>query len=358
MPPITILVAQTTGDILAESIAEGIRRRTDVTLSFDRVVPVPDLCALMERTENCPDVAILIGLKGELDEYSNELLGTHPSIVVARIVIGSELVHLDLRQIDLQELIISSRGLFRRHVAIPEQRLTEYLVVSDHSTTVSGGNRLGLLEIQRSHTMLDEALAWLDAVLRLHLERTAGPGNDLPGLSVSRATIERLLLNTSDEFGPELHDARLAVESANTDLMRALEDAEPLADPVADLYKGLKLTTQDIEAFLLCLAPELDTKYQRVYGFINDDLGRRNASLGLITSVLGNALTTRIGLANTDGFLRWRLVGTNGKSFPYGDDPLRVDPTLVAWLLGNRSVSVIHTLPRWCFRSRGWVRAG
>jgi hypothetical protein len=324
VPPITILVAQTSGDILAESIAEGIRRRTDVTLSFDRVVPVSDLWAFMERTENCTDVVILIGLKGELDKYSNELLGKHPSLVVARIVIGSELVHMDLRQIDLQELIISACGLFRRHVVIPEQRLTEYVVVSDHSTAVSGGNRLGLLEIQRSHTMLDQALAWLDAMLRLHLERTASPGNDVPGLSVSRATIEQLLLNTSDEFGPELHDARLAVESANADLMHALEDAEPLTDPLADLCKGLELSTQDIKAFLLCLAPEFDTKYQRVYGFINDDLGRRNASLGLITSVLGNALTTRIALANTDGFLRWRLVGTHGNSLPYGDDPLRV----------------------------------
>src|SRR5207249_2475174 len=90
----------------------------------------------------------------------------------------------------------------------------------------------------------------------------------------------------------------------------------------------------------------------------NDDLGRRNASLGLITSVLGNALTTLIALANTDGFLRWRLVGTHGNSLPYGDDPLRVDPTLVAWLLGNRSAILRDPHLAEIVLPEPWVGAG
>ena len=275
--PLTIVVAQVSQDILAELIAAGISETSDVALCPDGVVPIGQLSALLQRQERRPDVVILVGLDGELEAYSNELLASYPSIVVVRIVIGSEVVHMEFRQIDLHTLITTACGLFRRHGISPEQRLANYKVVSDCSTASPG--QVCLVEVQRGCTVLDRALVWIDALLRLHLKHTAGPGNDLPGLTLSRATIERLLLDAPEKSDAELGAARQSVESASKNLLRAIEESEPRVDPLGDLCKSFELTSPEIEAFLICLAPELDTKYQRVFGFMNDDLSRRNPTL-------------------------------------------------------------------------------
>lgn len=338
MAQISILVAQTTEDILAQSIAEGIRHRGDVALSFDRVMPIRELFILLNQRDSvCPDVVILIGPGTELSEHANKLLENYPSIVVVRIAIGSEVAHMDLRQLDLNELIVSACGLFRRHGAWLEQRLTAYKVVPDHNAATLGEMGLGLVEVQRHRrTMLDKSLIWLDTVLRLHLERIPNTDNDMPGLSVSRTTIENLLQDASCKPDSEFYDTRCAVESARDDLMRSLEESEPGKDPLVDLCKNFELTPLEIDAFLLCLAPELDAKYQLILGFMHYELGRRNTSLGLIASILGETLPTRMALAKSDTLLRWRLVATPDHSLPHADDLLRVDPTLVSWILGNR----------------------
>ena len=340
MTPI-IVVAQTTEDILAELIAESISRRSDVDMVCDKAVLIHELFTVLSKRERPPNIVILVGRDGELAEYSNELLASYPSIVVARIVIGSEVVHMDLRQVDVDELILSMCGLFQWHGGSSEQRLIEYKVVPDHSAAATGEVHPGLVEVKQQHTVLGKALVWLDALLRLQLERASGPGNDLPGLSVSRTTIERLLQGDSCETDVNLDEAQLTVDSASADLMSAIESSNSAEDSLVALCHGLEFTSLEIRAFVLCLAPELDAKYERIFGFMHDNLGQRNATLGLIASLLGEALQTRTALANSSLFTHWRLLGTHGDSFPYGDDPLRVDPVLVSWILGNRS-AILH----------------
>jgi hypothetical protein len=339
--PIAILVAQTKQDILAESIAEGIKRSIDVDLACERVILIHELFALLSESKNPPNIVILVGSDKELAEYSNELLASYPYIVVARIVVGSELVHIDLRQVDLQELILSVCGLFRRHAASSEQRSTQYKLVPNHFATAKGDVRMGLVEIKRQHTVLGKAMVWLDALLRLQLERTSGPGNDLPGLSVSRITIESLLQCDSSEINANLEEQQHSVDSAGNELILAIKEAQSSEEPLAALCKGLELSSVETQAFVLCLAPELDSKYERIFGFIHDNLAQKNATLGLIALLLDEALQTRIALANSSLFKRWRLLGTQGDCFPHGDEPLRVDPDLISWIFGNRS-AILH----------------
>lgn len=175
-------------------------------------------------------------------------------------------------------------------------------------------------------------LAWIDATLLRHDERNPLTAGDHPGLSRDAATVRRLL---SPVIAP--NDTETAARSAADDeraLMQAVEDGDD-NDPIAQLYRRLQLTPLEFQAVLLCLAPEIDAKYQTLFGILNDDLhGRRSVTLGLLCRLLGDPVDVRQALEDAGHLTRWRLLD-HGAAFPHADEPLRLDPLVVAWLFGQ-----------------------
>ena len=47
------------------------------------------------------------------------------------------------------------------------------------------------------------------------------------------------------------------------------------------LARAAALTEQDVEFLVICLLPDLDTRFERLYGYLNDDVTRRRATVGL-----------------------------------------------------------------------------
>jgi hypothetical protein len=181
--------------------------------------------------------------------------------------------------------------------------------------------------------LLAHALAWIDATLLRHHRRHPPTATDLPGLARSAGSVESALVPrvvTPASAAERMPDA---TESATRELMAALEQADP-TEPLAALYRNLGLSAVELQAVLLCLAPELDAKYQTVFGILNDDLTRRTVTLGLLCALVGEPLAVRNALARTGGLARWRLL-EHGTAMPFADEPLRLDPVVVAWLLGD-----------------------
>lgn len=108
------------------------------------------------------------------------------------------------------------------------------------------------------------------------------------------------------------------------------------------LAQTFKLTPFEYDALLLCLAPMLDLRYERLYSYLQDDVTRKRASVNLVLDLLCEPGPTR--LLNLKYFydeaplVRHRLiekvqdggaaVGVLGQSFA-------PDETIVAWLLGE-----------------------
>ena len=102
-----------------------------------------------------------------------------------------------------------------------------------------------------------------------------------------------------------------------------------------------KLQRTDLDILLICLATNLDLKYERLFGYLQDDVTRKRPTVNLVLDLLGQPGVQRFNL--------WHHLMEDAPLFKYrliekiSDQPkqsllthtLHVDETLVSWLLGH-----------------------
>ncbi len=116
---------------------------------------------------------------------------------------------------------------------------------------------------------------------------------------------------------------------------------------LAQLALECNLSRFELDAFLVCIAPALDLRYERIYGFLHDDLTRRRATPNLILDLLSEPGPARLGdlihLGDNATLLRNNLlerVAEPGILQPVMlNQALAPEPSIVLWLLGKYSPS-------------------
>ncbi len=114
---------------------------------------------------------------------------------------------------------------------------------------------------------------------------------------------------------------------------------------LAELERLFALTRFEIDSLMLCLAPELDPRYQRLYAYLQDDVTRRRPSVNLVLNLLcpsfREKLTLRRCFYSGAPLVDDRLV----LLFDDPQDPaallskcLNVDERIVGYLLGSDEV--------------------
>ncbi|GGK23216.1 ATPase [Pilimelia terevasa] len=132
------------------------------------------------------------------------------------------------------------------------------------------------------------------------------------------------------------------------DAVDALLDAprEPLAagtPPAADgrlaaLGGAAGLDGLDLALLLIALAPDLDSRFEGLFGYLNDDVSRRRASVGLALRLCGRAEADAAGRARLGphgGLVAAGLVAVDEPDRPALTRPLRVPDRVTAHLLGD-----------------------
>lgn len=79
-------------------------------------------------------------------------------------------------------------------------------------------------------------------------------------------------------------------ETRRLERLRQTAADQGLALPWDGLVQSLQLRPFEQQALLLCVAPEIDTAYERIYAYIHDDVHRRAAGLELICGLEGDGL--------------------------------------------------------------------
>lgn len=204
------------------------------------------------------------------------------------------------------------------------------------------------LDPSRAH--LFGRLGVIEAAVRATVDarRVGDPQPDDPfrGLYVSDDHVDKLLEGPSTGAAevPGAEEARQRVE-AEAD--RA--EAEGCDLRLRHLARSFGLVAADVDILLVAMAPDLDSRFEKLYGYLNDDVTRRRATVGLALElaelpVLDSAIRARVlpGSPMVDG----GLLFLEESDRPFLTRSLRVPDRVTAHLLGgdDPDTGLLHCL--------------
>jgi hypothetical protein len=183
-------------------------------------------------------------------------------------------------------------------------------------------------------------LAALEAGVRAAVDRRRAvdpdPDDRFRGLYISDAEVERLLAASADGDGTPVGGApdQLAEIEAWAD--RAVAEGSPIR--LRDLAGSFGLDALDVELLLIAMAPDLDPRFERLYAYLQDDVSRRRAGVGLALELCtGTAAPTleRTRLGPDGALLRAGLLVIDDLDRPFLTRSLTVPDRVTAHLLGH-----------------------
>ena len=177
--------------------------------------------------------------------------------------------------------------------------------------------------------------------------------NALPGLLGRLADLEKRIrdaVNTRRKRDPAPDDPFRGLYLSDEIIDALLEQNrdpatvpwadEPAAEP-AVLPAGFGLSALDVELLMVAVAPDVDSRYEQFYGYLNDDVTRRRATVGLALRLCGLAEGSAAGrsrLGADSPLVRNGLLVVEDPDRPLLSRTLRVPDPVVALLLGDLRV--------------------
>jgi len=198
-------------------------------------------------------------------------------------------------------------------------------------------------------------LARIDARIRRQVDLWQRAGQDagdaFRGLYISDAQADALLARPlaahwGDLAAPDPAEAQAWALAESESAARAAALAEAArsrgqAPRLELLAQAFGLSRFEVDALLICLAPALDLRYERLYGYLQDDVTRKRPSVSLILDLLTppgpERLLAQAYFDEGASLFRFRLLERAGDAGQAGllGQPLRIDETVAAWLLGR-----------------------
>lgn len=350
MTQIRVIVAHAREDVVARAMVESVTRSLDLCL-VDTIDSLAGEPKTVIRAPDDFDAIILVGSHPQVEEWSRALLEWLREIVVIRVTLGSDIVQFARRGVGYDELLETLRALARAPGAA--------LRVADYVAAVGGGSG----EIAAGVTLFEAppkvcksmtlVLRWLDATLLRAIDAWPSSHGEL---NLHADAVKQLLGRRRRAEDPEAAADVMLNEHALA-LLSYLDDSDEQEDRLVRLVRRLGMRSSELEAFLLCLAPDLDLRYGRIFGYLQDDASRRWATLDLIASLLGDPLDVRAALGHPQALFESRLLAQDPARLPFPDEPLRVDPAVTAWLLSGAATLVADRALGSCVRHAPWPSA-
>lgn len=205
---------------------------------------------------------------------------------------------------------------------------------------------------------LSDELRWVDLCLHRQVlkqrreQRAEDPLAPFTGLVISEAEIVGILTNETNTDGSPVGSSTATQQNdlaqAATMLEAEIEERRAVSLSartylaLPQLAQLFRLTRFEEKCLLLCLAPELDRKYEKLYAYLQDDATRKRPTVDLLLNLLydGTAekLAARTIFAPHSTLGKYRVCETSENSqdgaLPLLSRPLRLDDRIVSFLLG------------------------
>ncbi len=163
------------------------------------------------------------------------------------------------------------------------------------------------------------------------------PDNNFRGLYITEKDVERVLV--AGGWPPIFPDLGQDEESSLIKVIKEL-NLLSLTSPIVMLEKSFGLDASDIALLLTALAPDVDRKFEVLYGYLNDDVTKRRATIALALELVGLEVIdplSRARLGNNSPLVSRGLITIEDKEMPFLARSLKVPDRVTAFLLGDNS---------------------
>ncbi len=177
------------------------------------------------------------------------------------------------------------------------------------------------------------------------------PEGELRGLVISEGEVDALLArpigmtgrtavgkpDTTEEEGAILEQMSAAIAQR-----KAESDRRGIVLRLNTLPPIFRLTALDIDTILICLAPEIDLRYERLYAYLHDDITRKSPTIDLVLNLVCPTLEDKVaarrrfapGAPLIDHLLVERFDDPARPHSPMLGTCLKLDTRIAGYLLG------------------------
>ena len=199
-------------------------------------------------------------------------------------------------------------------------------------------------------------------LLSTRMNNSQSEEHDFMGLYVSEKQIDTVInnLNFQQEGQPSWPE--------NSPIGTLVESLKQYEEGIADKKKesqlrgltfGLNnlerlfgLSTFDLDILLVCLLPELDLDYQRIYAYLQDDITKKSPTVNFVLQLLCNSYTDMLKARQTFSpeapLLKYHLISLHDDHIPgpatLFDKFIHVDERITNYLLETNAIDA-HLLP-------------
>jgi hypothetical protein len=214
------------------------------------------------------------------------------------------------------------------------------------------------ISVEYTLALLARLDLWIQReVMRFRLNLPAQQDEEYRGLYISDQEVDGLL-KSELPVQSSSQPVRLTEESE-----RVLEQSSSAIDARIASFKEQALAAQQVLRFdrllelfrlseierqilLICLAPELDLKYERLYAYLQDDVTKKRPTLDLVMRLLCPTMEKRLNVRRAldpgSALLEWELLtlhddpGARRPSLPARY--LKIDDRIARYLLGDDQI--------------------
>ena len=212
-----------------------------------------------------------------------------------------------------------------------------------------GGQRLDVSAYADSWEHLADELRCLDLRLRRQIpdepERASDPLAPFKGLVISETEVSALLALPTEASDPAARQwaQALAALQAQIAARRSASRQAGVFLSLARLAELFGLTRFEEQCLIVCLAPEIDRKYEKLYAYLQDDATRRKPSVDLVLKLLctnqAERLAARVAFDPQATLPRFALLqALDDGEKPLLSRPLKLDDRVVGFLLGEAQI--------------------
>ncbi len=211
--------------------------------------------------------------------------------------------------------------------------------------------------------ILDE-LKYLDLILLNNVKkfRTTPNSNlkqnSLAGLYISDEEIDIILNDNQEEFQEQSKTIDTNIEQIQKEISKKISFSlkKDLYLTLPYLSQLFNLSPREEFFIMICLAPELDKKYEKIYAYLNDDVTKKKPTIDLLLSLTCNStqekIVARQFLSKQSKLLQNKILVLNDdeNTKPFSSNSIKLDQRIVNFLLeNNQSDSDIESFTKILF---------